>query len=175
MVSRPLDFQSFELTVRPNRSLSARGRVCWVVLIALAVAMLAMGATLLGAWPVLPFAGLEVFLVWLAFRVIERRKGDYERVHLTRDEFRWELRRGRTFDQLAGNCDWAEFDLSHAPRRELQLRYGNKRVWVGGLMNDAQRVELVRAVASVLGVHNEGRQSRMRGSARQMVNVSSKK
>jgi uncharacterized membrane protein len=162
MVSRPLDIQSFELTVRPNRSLSARGQWYWVVLIGLAVAMLAIGATMLGAWPVLPFAGLEVLLVWLAFRALERRRGDYERVQLTRNEFRWEMRRGKKFDQLAGNCDWAEFDVSHAPRRELQLRYGNKRVWVGGLMNDAQRVELVRAVASVLGVRNEGRQSRTR-------------
>lgn len=156
-----MDVQSFDLTARPNRSLSARGQCYWLILIALAVAILAAAAALMGAWPVLPFAGLEIFLVWLAFRVVGRRAGDYESLHLTKNEFRWEIRRGRMVDRLAGNCDWAEFDVSRAPQRELQLRYGSKRVQVGRLMTDAQRVELVAAVVAVLGIRNNRRPNQM--------------
>jgi uncharacterized membrane protein len=163
MEPRFMDVQSFELTVRPNRSLSVRGRHYWLSLIALAVAMMATAAILLGAWPVLPFAGLEIFLVWVAFRVVERDAADYESLHLTKNEFRWEIRRGKTFDKLAGNCDWAEFDVSRAPRRELQLRYGSKRVQVGRLMTDAQRVELVSAVVALLGIRNSAPLDRMPG------------
>lgn len=154
------DVKSFELIVRPNQSLSVRGQCYWLILIAVVVAILAMAATLMGAWPVLPFAGLEMFLVWLAFRIVRRSAEDYESLHLTKSEFRWEIRRGRMFDRLAGNCDWAEFDMAHTPRRELRLRYGSKRVQVGRLMTDTQREELAAAVM-VLGIRSNGRSNRV--------------
>lgn len=39
-----------------------------------------------GAWPVLPFLGLDVLLIWLAFRAYRLKTRAYEEVRVTADE-----------------------------------------------------------------------------------------
>lgn len=58
--------------LRPNRSLSLRG--FQIVMIALAAASFGVGCVFLamGAWPVVGFFGLDILLVWLAFRASYR-------------------------------------------------------------------------------------------------------
>ena len=82
MNSERVERKSLFLNWRPNRSLSPTGRWLWFGLIALATFLLAAGAAAIGAWMVLPFAGAEVLLVWLAFHVIGGHDGDYEVLRL---------------------------------------------------------------------------------------------
>ncbi len=58
----------FQAELRPHRSLGRRGY--FIVIGLVAVVNLSAGAAfwLAGAWPVFGFAGLEVLLLWLAFR-----------------------------------------------------------------------------------------------------------
>ena len=65
---------------------------------ALAVLVLAIGAgfAALGAWLILPFAGLEVLLLGAAYVLYARHAADYERI---------ELERGRlTIEVAEGTC-----------------------------------------------------------------------
>src|SRR5262245_27160207 len=67
---------------RPNRSLGPAARR-WVLLaIAATPVGLAVGAAAFGGWPVMPFAGLEVALLALAFRVIANHDADFERLEI---------------------------------------------------------------------------------------------
>ena len=72
-----------DLVLRPHRSLPKGGfRVLMAVLIAFGVAG-GLVFLLLGAWPVLGFLGVDVVLVYLAFRVSYAAGRVYERIRLS--------------------------------------------------------------------------------------------
>ncbi|WP_298723553.1 DUF2244 domain-containing protein [uncultured Ferrovibrio sp.] len=75
----------FAAELRPHRSLGARGFL---------ILMLAVGAVnftagiafwIAGAWPVFGFCGLEVLLLWLAFRASYRQSRAREYIQLDQD------------------------------------------------------------------------------------------
>ncbi len=76
----------FDARLRPHRSLSPRGFLL-LMIAAGAVAFLAgLACFLVGAWPVTGFLGLEVALVYLAFKINYRHGRMYETLRLTRGE-----------------------------------------------------------------------------------------
>jgi uncharacterized membrane protein len=73
----------FEATLRPYRSLS-RGGFLAVMAVLGGVSFAAGTAFLMmGAWPVFGFFGLDVLLVWLAFRASFRQARAFENIHMT--------------------------------------------------------------------------------------------
>lgn len=147
------DQEPFLLSIatRPNRSLSKRGRRLWLMLIAASVLVVAAGAVAVGAWVILPFAGFEVLLVWLAFYVLGRHDMDYESLVVTHSEFRLETRNGIKTEMLEGARDWARFCRSSNKFGDykIHLSYGGNKVAVGRLMSATQRQELARQMALV--------------------------
>ena len=75
----------FEALITPHRSLAPRGFLLLMGTLAGLSFGAGLGFVLLGAWPVVGFLGLEVLLVWVAFRISYRRARQYERLLLTRD------------------------------------------------------------------------------------------
>lgn len=72
----------FDATLSPHRSLSPRGFLIVMSLIALGGFSVGTAFMLMGAWPVFGFAGLEVLLVYIAFRLNYRAARAYERLRL---------------------------------------------------------------------------------------------
>ena len=76
----------FAARVTPNASLGTAGFV------AVMVAMGAIGVVCgimfarVGAWPVVPFLGLDVLLLYVAFRAYRKRSAAYEEIRITREE-----------------------------------------------------------------------------------------
>src|SRR5213075_2760519 len=87
--------RGFSVTLKRNCSISPASLAC--VFAALAIAVLAIGAgfALLGAWLILPFAGLEVLLLAGAFLLQARHATDYERIALERGRLKVEVADGR--------------------------------------------------------------------------------
>ena len=74
--------QNFQLVLRPNVSLPRDGFVVLMVVFA-AICLVAGGFFLaLGAWPVFGFFGLDILLLYLAFRVNYRRARSYEMLEM---------------------------------------------------------------------------------------------
>jgi uncharacterized membrane protein len=73
----------FSATLAPHRSLGRAGFV--VLMCVLAGASLTAGTAfmLMGAWPVTGFLGLDVLLVYIAFRANYRAARAFEQIHLT--------------------------------------------------------------------------------------------
>jgi uncharacterized membrane protein len=73
----------FEARLKPHRSLTPQGFA--VLMIVLGGISFAVGTVflLLGAWPVFGFFGLDVLVVWWAFRANFRAARAYEDIHLT--------------------------------------------------------------------------------------------
>jgi uncharacterized membrane protein len=78
----------FSAVVTPHRSLSSVGFL--VVMAAVSIVSFAAGTVflILGAWPVFGFFGLDVLLVYWAFRANYRAAAAYEEVTVTATELR---------------------------------------------------------------------------------------
>ena len=74
--------QNFQLMLRPNVSMSRDGFVILMVVFA-AICLLAGGFFLvIGAWPVFGFFGLDILLLYLAFRINYRQARRYETLEM---------------------------------------------------------------------------------------------
>lgn len=71
--------------ITPNRSLSRGGRLLLAALLVLPVFFCAGGVAEIGAWPVLPFAWLEIGLVALFFLKISLHDGNCEKLTMVGD------------------------------------------------------------------------------------------
>ena len=127
----------------PNRSLGARGRRWFLAALIATTTAVATAAALLGAWPVMPFAGIEVALVLLAFRVVRMHDADFERLEIGEHEVRIEARTARSVTRFVGQRAWARIVVSERGRRcTLGLAYAGRTVPLGRLLSDEGRRRL---------------------------------
>ena len=77
----------FDATLKPQRSLGPRGFLILMIGIGGAGFLIGLSFFLAGAWPVAGFCGLEIMLVYLAFRWNFRDARRAERVRLTDEGF----------------------------------------------------------------------------------------
>ena len=137
----------------PNRSLGVEARRWVLIAIAGTPLGLAAFAAFLGAWPVLPFAGLEVALLALAFHMVGRHDADYERLEVGEHEVRYELRFARRVTSFVGNRTWARVEVSNrGDRCSLRLTYAGRAVALGRLLSDEGRRELAGSLRGRLAV-----------------------
>jgi uncharacterized membrane protein len=138
---------------RPNRSL---GRVArrWVLAgIAATTLGVAAAAAALGAWPVMPFAGIEVALVALAFRVFAMHDADFERLEVGAGEVSVEWRSARMHTRFVARRPWARVVLRQSGTRcTLGLAYAGRTVPLGRMLTDEGRRELAENLRGRLPV-----------------------
>jgi uncharacterized membrane protein len=73
----------------PHRSLSPQGFAIVMGILGFASLLLGIAFLLMGAWPVFGFLGLDVFLVWLAFRANFRAAKAFEEILVTPVRLVW--------------------------------------------------------------------------------------
>jgi uncharacterized membrane protein len=116
----------------------------------------ALGATAFGAWPVMPFAGLEIALLWLAFHVVRLHDGDYERLEIEAGEVRLEARDASRETRFVAQRAWARVVLRERGRQcTLRLAYAGKTVPLGRLLSDDGRRELAGRLRGLVRVAAE--------------------
>lgn len=81
----------FSLTTRRNCSLRPHALAWSLVFTACLSFAIGLGFAAVGAWPVLPFVGLEVAALAAAFRVHARHAADFERIVVRGGEMRVEV------------------------------------------------------------------------------------
>lgn len=145
--------QTIVLNAKRNRSLSDAEfrRAFWLVaFVSLAVAS-AWAA--MGAWLVLPFAGLEVGALYIAFRSWTRQADDYERVIIHGDRLlveRQTMGRVRRFD---ANRHWTQVVVRNGVRgRRVALRSHGREIEVGTFLSERARMAAVRLLREHLRV-----------------------
>jgi len=100
----------------------------------------AAAAAMIGAWPVMPFAGLEVALVALAFRVVQLHDGDFERLEIGEHEVRVEAREALCVTRFVAHRPWARVVVrDRGMRCTLRLTYRGKSEPLGRLLSDEGR------------------------------------
>jgi len=143
----------FDAVLTPHRSLSRRGFAA--VMGVFAGMSLAVGTAffLAGAWPVLGLCGLEVALVYAAFKANFRAARMYETVTVTRDDL--------TVQRVSPRGDaqrwrfqpaWLQVWMDDPPRHDSQitLRSHGRSLVIGTFLTAAERADFARALRAAL-------------------------
>lgn len=139
----------FSLVARRNNSLTSTGRfLVFVAILAVSIGI-AVAFAVFGAWLILPFAGLEMLLLLLAFRHVDRHAADYERIAIGGDRVKVEFFEAGRVRSCEFNRYWAQVAASGDGRR-LVLRSHGREVECGRLLTDEQRLSVARELAQEL-------------------------
>jgi uncharacterized membrane protein len=144
----------FSAMLSPYRSLGARG--FFVVMSIISAVSFAAGLVffLVGAWPIVGFLGLDVVLVYWAFRVNYRAARACECVTMTASELR--LRKVSARGEIAEwrlNPVWVRLD------REAHAEFGIERLFlvshgrrlpIAGFLGPAEKERFAAALAAAL-------------------------
>lgn len=144
-----------ELT--PHRSLSKQG---FLLLMGLVIAVnLVVGGlfAIVGAWPVAGFAGLDVLIVWLAFRANFAAARQIERISITEHELVVERRQGdNPPEQQHFVRRWTRVELDEDRERELigrlMLVSGRSRLAIGDFLAPEERKTLALALRQAIAI-----------------------
>jgi uncharacterized membrane protein len=144
----------FRLVARRNNSLSSAGRNLVLGSLFVISFLVSLGFALQGAWMILPFAGLEMLAVYLAFRCLERHAGDFESLSIQGDRVLIERRERGRVSRHEFNRYWAQVVLQPArfgQQAVLAVRSHGRQVEFGRHLTEEQRWEAVRAIRDELG------------------------
>jgi uncharacterized membrane protein len=128
----------FRAVLTPHRSLGPAGFLIFMTALSAVSFVSGMAFLLSGAWPVLGFFGLDVLLVYVAFRLNYRSGRQYETVEVDRERV--------TVTQVD---PWVRLDFDEGTdgRTALSLRGQGRRLSFGHFLTDDER----RAFAGALG------------------------
>jgi uncharacterized membrane protein len=137
-------------TARRNNSLSSSGRLFAFTFILTVSLGIALGFSLFfGAWPILPFAGVEMAVLYAAFRYMDRHAADYERITIRGDDVAVEVHEGRKITRLELHRCWAQVVCAGDGSR-LALRSHGREIEVGRHLCNAERADMARELAREL-------------------------
>ncbi len=142
-----------DLVVYPHRSLGPTGFLVLMAVLCGCSFAVGLGFFLSGAWPVVGFLGIDVLVVYLAFRLNYRAARAYETVRLTPaalEVTKVDPRgRGR---RISFQPYWLAVDMDDPPRRHsrLTLRSHGRRLEIGGFLTPEEKLDLARALRRAL-------------------------
>lgn len=138
----------FSVVCKRNASLppvARRWALCSIAALTLGIAG---GLAAAGAWPIVPFAGMELAILFLAFREIARHEGDCETIVIAGDTVRVETVRAGSRHSVQFNRHWVQVvvvepeSVLAVPR--VWLRSHGRLVEVGRHLPQERRRELAR-------------------------------
>lgn len=138
-------------TARRNNSLSSSGRglvFCFILAVSLGIAAGFLVAC--GAWPILPFAGLEMVVLYAAFRYMDCHSADYEQITIRGSSVAVEVHEGAHVARHELNRYWARL-VCAADGSRLALRSHGREIEVGRHLGEEQRLEMARDLRRELG------------------------
>lgn len=149
----------FEATSRPRQSLDVSGLRVVAALLALGFGASGVMFAVMGAWPVLGFAGVELVLVlglFLLHRAHARRS--MERISLAQGQLR--IRRvdghGRLHEAVLDPY-WARLRLVGEASPRLLVGHRGRESEIGVFLNEDEKRDLARALAAALRRYREPR------------------
>ncbi len=145
----------FARVLSPHRSLPPHGFAIVMLLLAAVSFVVSLAFVLMGAWPVSPFFGVDVLLVYIAFRVSYRRGKLREELRLTEESFtvdRVGLRGERRRWQF--QPFWLRVTLEEKDEHTNRLLVSShgRSLILGSFLGAAQRRETALDLRAALGL-----------------------
>ncbi len=142
----------FAARLTPYRSLGRRGFVLLMIFVGATCFISGLLFAVVGAWPVLVFSGLDVVIVWVAFRISYRSAARYEEVAIWPDELlvRQVSPAGRVAEHRF-NPFWTRFLVDRHEEfgvTGMRLVTRGRELVVGSFLNPEDRSSFATAFAS---------------------------
>jgi len=136
----------YKIIARPSNSLSPEGSVKLLGAIIVVVLLVALVFTQMGAWLVLPFAGMEIVAFAYTFYYIYLHSGDFESITIENDNVVVEKRNYKESTTIVFQRYWAQVNVREVNGKSgLFISSHGKEVEFGrNFINDGQRTLLVR-------------------------------
>jgi uncharacterized membrane protein len=144
-----------EYSLIAQRNCSLRGAERWRAfwLVAVPSGLIAAGFAALGAWPILPFIGLELAALFVAFRCFARAAGDYERVTIRGDRLVVEAHTRGRVRRFESNRYWTQVVVRRDVRScQVALRSHGREIEFGTLLDEGARLAAARRLQDLLRV-----------------------
>jgi uncharacterized membrane protein len=149
--------KAWQATLTPHRSLTRQGFLLVMALVILVNLVVGGLFMVVGAWPVAGFAGLDVLLVWWAFRANFADARQMERIRVTEHEVivdRFEERAEPQQQRFVRR--WVRVELEEDRERDLigrlSLVSGERRVCLGSFLAPDERKTLAEALKAALAI-----------------------
>lgn len=143
----------FDAILYPNRSLPTAGFVAVMTVVIAVNLFFGLTFLALGAWPIVGFCGLDVFLVWLAFKLSYRQGRLHERVRVAPGEM-WVSRVEPSGHETRWRLQphWTRVAIEKPVRHESQVRVTSKgrTLILGAFLSPRERGEFADALAAAL-------------------------
>ena len=146
------------LTIYPHRSLSRNG---FIILMFIFGSICLIGGTIfwfLGAWPVFGFIGLDVWLLYYAFKINYRSGEIFETLKIEKEKFLI-TRNFPSGKQQSWNLEpyWASVELNSQKRNEenLILKSKDKIVLVGSFLNYNDKRKLFDRIQEAINTYKK--------------------
>jgi len=156
----PRDATIFAAVLTPHRSLSPTGFLIFMLVLGGLSFVSGMVFLMAGAWPIFGFFGLDVLLVYWAFRINYRAAYAYEEVTVTATELR--LRKvshhGRVSEWTL-NPLWVRLDREEHAEFGIESLYlvsRGARLSIGSFLGPDEKASLAQALSAALGEARRG-------------------
>jgi len=122
--------------------------------LSIASAAIGIGFAIAGAWPVLPFVGLEIAALAVAFVLYARRAGDYERIELAPGRLVVEVAEAERVVkyELDARAACVVLEKNEGYGARVLLRSPGKEVEVGRHLDAPSRVEFAAELSRRLRI-----------------------
>lgn len=144
----------FDAVLYAHPSLSPRGFLLFMAALCLIGFTTGTLFLIAGAWPVMGFFGLDVLLVYIAFRINYRRQRMFETLLLTDEALLVErVRPGRRTERWRFQPYWLRVVIDDAPRRvsALNLKSHGNTLEIGAFLTAGEKLDVARALREALG------------------------
>ena len=137
------------ITLWPHRSLSQRGFALLLVILGSLAIAIGLGFFLIGAWPVIGFMGLELGVLYIAFRLNYRDGKVCEQLLIHArgiDIVRISAKGAQTRQTLPSLWIEAQLIKQKGRRRILQLRHHHDFYEIGAFLPPAEKKDLMAMI-----------------------------
>ena len=155
-----VDPKIFSAIITPHRSLGPKGFLIFMLCLGGLSFIAGVIFVSLGAWPVFGFFGLDVLLVYLAFRANYRTARAYEEVTVTAAELTVRKVNHRGFvRQWTLNPLWVRLDRDEHAEFGIERLYlvsRGARLSIGSFLGPDEKASFAKALSAALGEAKRG-------------------
>src|ERR1051325_8309128 len=150
----------FSARLTPHRSLNRTGFLVLMAFVAAVSFVAGVAFLVMGAWPVFGFFGLDVLVIYWAFRINFRRAAAIEEISVTPSELRVRRvsHRGHVVEWVL-NPLWVQLDQkTHAEFgiERLYLVSRGRKISVGSFLGADEKASLAKALGAAIRAAKRG-------------------
>ena len=140
MIKKRITKDALSLTLTPNKSSTVQQNLIFFGFLSVLCLTFAIGFFVLGATMILPFAGLEIMLLFIILRVNRNWLNQSEKIYL--DKLHVKLEKGKndiTFDRFLSKFSVVD----HKTKKRIFITGNNQKVEIGSFLNEEEIEELI--------------------------------